>query len=216
MFAQPSAAALNHLLTQNIWALGRLARFAGKTARFDIAPFSFAYTILDDGSLRSADAATSADALCVIAPSLLPRLALSGASAHNSLSAEADAKLSDENAHTEIRSEGDAELLKEIFFLSRNLRWDAAEDLSHATGDIAAERIVQTVRNKQQQLRNAALNLAHAATEYWTEEQPLLAKPQYVSAFMQQVDTLRDDVARLEQRIKILSPNPSPARVRGE
>lgn len=190
MFTQPSAAALNHLLTQNSWALPRLARFAGKTARFDIAPFYFACTILADGSLCSADAATSADALCVIAPSLLPRLVLH-----------------DENAHAEIRSEGDAELLKEIFFLSRNLRWDAAEDLSHVTGDIVAERIVQTVHSMQQQLRDTAVNLARAAAEYWTEEQPLIAKSQHVSAFMQQVDTLRDDVARLEQRIKRLSGN---------
>jgi ubiquinone biosynthesis accessory factor UbiJ len=184
MFAQPSAAALNHLLMQNSWALPRLACFAGMTARFDIAPFSFAYTILDDGSLRPADVATGADALCVIAPFLLPRLALH-----------------DENAHAEIHSEGDAELLKEIFFLSRNLRWDAAEDLSHATGDIAAERIVQTAHNIEQQLRDAALNFSRAAAEYLTEERPLLAKPQQITAFMQQVDTLRDDVARLEQRI---------------
>ena len=184
MFALPSAAALNHLLTQNSWALQRLVRFAGKTARFDIAPFSFAYTILDDGSLRSAGAATSADALCVVAPSLLPRLVLH-----------------DEEAHTEIRSEGDAELLSEIFFLSRNLRWDAAEDLSRVIGDIAAERIVQTVHSTHEQLRKSALNLSQAAAEYWTEESPLLAKPQQVSAFMQHVDTLRDDVARLEQRI---------------
>jgi ubiquinone biosynthesis protein UbiJ len=184
MFAQPSVAALNHLLKQNSWALPRLARFAGKTARFDIAPLSFAYAILDNGSLRSVAASTSADALCVIAPSLLPRLALH-----------------DENAHTEIRSEGDAELLKEIFFLSRNLRWDAAEDLSSITGDIAAERIVQAIQNAQQQLRGAAANLSQAAAEYLTEERPLLAKPRQVSAFMQQVDTLRDDVARLEQRI---------------
>ena len=111
MFALPSAAALNHLLTQNSWALERLARFAGKTARFEIAPFSFTYSILADGTLQSTDPETSADALCIIAPSLLPRLALQ-----------------DEKAHTEIRSEGDDALLAEIFFLSRNLRWDAAED----------------------------------------------------------------------------------------
>lgn len=187
MFALPSAAALNHLLTQNSWALQRLARFAGKTARFDIAPFSLAWTILADGTLCNADAATSADAVCGIAPSLLPRLALH-----------------DEKAHSEIRSEGDAALLAEIFFLSRNLRWDAAEDLSHVTGDIAAERIVQAVQSTNQQLRDGALNLAQAAAEYWTEERPLLAKPQQVVEFMQQVDTLRDDVARLEQRIKRL------------
>jgi ubiquinone biosynthesis protein UbiJ len=184
MFAQPSVAALNHLLTQNSWALPRLARFAGKTARFDIAPFSFSCTILQDGMLRAADADSSADALCVIAPSLLPRLALH-----------------DENAHTGIHTEGDAELLKEIFFLSRNLNWDPAEDLSHVTGDIAAERIVQSVQSAQQQLRDAAMNFSRAAAEYLTEERPLLAKPLQVSTYIQQVDVLRDDVARLELRI---------------
>ena len=184
MFVQLSVAALNHLLTQNSWALPRLSRFAGKTASFDIAPFSFACTILQGGMLRAADVDSSADALCVIAPSLLPRLVLH-----------------DENAHTEIHSEGDAELLKEIFFLSRNLNWDPAEDLSHVTGDIAAERIVQTMQSAHQQLRDAAMNFSRAAAEYLTEERPLLAKPLQVSAFMQQVDVLRDDVARLEQRI---------------
>ena len=190
MFAQPSAAALNHLLKQNSWALPRLARFAGKTARFDIAPFSFAFTILEDGMLRNADADTSADARCVIAPSLLPRLALH-----------------DEKAHAEVRTEGDAGLLTEIFSLSRSLRWDAAEDLSHVTGDIAAERIVQTVQGTSRQLRDAAVNLSQAAAEYLTEERPLLAKPALVTAFMHQVDTLRDDVARLEQRIRRLLDN---------
>jgi ubiquinone biosynthesis protein UbiJ len=179
---------LNHLLEQNSWALQRLACFSGKTVRFDIAPFSFACTILADGSLRSADTATSVDALCVIAPSLLPRLA-----AH------------DEEAHTEIRSEGDTALLTEIFFLSRNLRWDAAEDLSSLTGDIAAERLVQTFHSARQQIRDAAVNLSRASAEYLTEEQPLIAKLQQVSAFMQQVDMLRDDLARLEQRIDRLS-----------
>ena len=184
MFAHPSVTTLNHLLAQNSWALPRLARYAGKTVQFDIAPFSFACTILADGSLLCADESASADALCVIAPSLLPRLVLH-----------------DENAHVEIHSEGDAGLLTEIFFLSRNLRWDAAEDLSGITGDIAAERIVQTAHSTWQQLRDAVSNFSHAGAEYWTEERPLLAKPQQISAFMQQVDTLRDDAARLEQRI---------------
>ena len=187
MFARPTAAALNHLLTQNSWALPKLARFAGKTARFDIAPFSFAYTILADGTLRSADAATTADAVCVIAPSLLPRLALH-----------------DEKAHADVGTEGDAALLAEIFSLSRNLRWDAAKDLGSITGDTIAEHIVQALQGTTQQLHDAAVNLSKAAAEYCTEKHPLLAKPQQVAAFVQQVDKLRDDVARLEQRIKQL------------
>ncbi|MDO8208726.1 MAG: hypothetical protein Q7T38_13035 [Gallionella sp.] len=196
MIARLSASALNHLLAQNSWAFERLVHFSGKTARFDIAPLSFAYTILPDGTLTRADKTAGADAACVIAPSLLPRLALH-----------------DELAHAEIQSSGDAALLAEIFFLSRNLRWDAAEDLSHVTGDIAAERIVQTVQNRP--FGASAVNLAQAAAEYFTEEQPLIAKPQQINSFMQQVDTLRDDMARLEQRIKALSPGPSPASGRG-
>ena len=71
------------------------------------------------------------------------------------------------------------------------------------TGDILAERIVQTVQNRN--IGASLLSLAQAASEYLTEEQPVLAKPQQIYSFMQQVDTLRDDIARLEQRIKRLS-----------
>ena len=145
--------------------------------------------------LRSPDSESSPDACCVIAPSLLPRLALR-----------------DEKAHSEIHGEGDAALLAEIFFLSRNPDWDATDDLSLLAGDIAAERVVETTKSIHKQFRDAAMNFSQAAAEYWTEERPLLAKPQQVSAFMHQVDTLRDDVARLEQRVKTFPPAPLSPR----
>lgn len=182
-----TANALNHLLAQNSWALLRLANFSGKTVRINIAPFSFACTILEDGMLCNADAQTSADAACVIAPALLPRLALQ-----------------DEQAHAEIRSEGDAALLAELFYLARNLRWDAAEDLSRITGDIAAERIVQAVQAGEQQLRGTVLNLAQTAKKYRTAEQTLLIKPPQMAEFTRQVNTLRNDIMQLEQRIRHL------------
>jgi ubiquinone biosynthesis accessory factor UbiJ len=159
-----SATALNHLLSQSGWALQRLSRFAGKTARFDIAPFSFAYTIHEDGSVRRADDEASADASCTISPSLLPRLALH-----------------DEAAYASIQSSGDAALLAEVFYLSRHLRWDTAEDLSRITGDIAAERLLTLAASGQQQLRDSALNLTQAFAEYWTEERPLVAKSARIS-----------------------------------
>ena len=188
MLSQPAVAILNHLLVQSGWAMQRLVKFSGKTARFDIAPFSFTFTIQPNGSLSAAAQNASADVHCVIAPSLLPRLALH-----------------DEKAHNEITRSGDASLLAEIFYLSRNLRWDVAEDLSRVTGDIAAERIVYLAKSGQQQVRDTVLNLSQALAEYWTEERPLLAKPTQVAAFMQQVDVLRDDVARLEQRLNNLT-----------
>ncbi|OGS90506.1 MAG: hypothetical protein A2Z95_04725 [Gallionellales bacterium GWA2_60_18] len=188
MFAQPSIAILNHLLAQNSWALPRLARFAGKIVRFDIAPFSCTCTVLPDGLLDAADEQASADAVCTISPALLPRLALR-----------------DGKADADIRTEGDAALLEEVFFLWRNLRWDAAEDLSAFTGDIAAERIVQAAQAMRRQVRDTALNLAQAAAEYATEERPLLSTPRQLAAFAQEVRELRDDMAHLEQRIQNLS-----------
>jgi ubiquinone biosynthesis protein UbiJ len=183
-----SASALNHLFSQSGWALQRLAKFAGKTARFNIAPFSFSYTIQEDGSVGNANEHASADVNCNISPSLLPRLALH-----------------DEAAYTQIQSSGDAALLAEIFYLSRNLGWDVAEDISHITGDIAAERLVNLAAAAHHQIRDSALNLTQAYAEYWTEERPLVAKSAHIASFVQQVDALRDDVARLEQRINRLS-----------
>lgn len=193
----PIVSMLNHLLAQSGWAPQRLARFAGRTAHFNIAPFSFAFTIRDDGLLREAAADASADASCTIPPSLLPRLALQDAAAFD-----------------QIECSGDAALIEAILFLARNLSWDVAEDLSRFTGDIAAERIVRFAKDTHRQMRDTALNLSQALAEYWTEERPLLAKPQHVAAFSLEVDKLRDKVEKLEQRIGTLSP--SPANGRGE
>lgn len=172
----------------------RLVRFAGKTAHFDVAPFSFAFTIQNDGMLREAAANAGADASCTIPLSLLPRLALQDAAAFDL-----------------IERSGEAALIEEMFFLARNLRWDAAEDLSRFTGDIAAERIVHFAAGLRRQVRDTALNLSQALAEYWTEERPLLAKPQHIETFARDVNALRDEVKKLEQRIAALSPNPSDA-----
>jgi ubiquinone biosynthesis accessory factor UbiJ len=204
MLRPPTALALNHILKQNEWALQRLARHFGKTVRFNIAPFSFTYTIQNNGLLAAAEldvlperilanapyktSDQHPDATCTFPPSLLPRLALH-----------------DEAAMQAMVSEGDTALLADVLYMSRNLRWDVAEDLSYAVGDIAAERIVQFAHGGQQQVHDTARNLSQALAEYWTEERPLLAKPDQVARFIQNVDKLRDDVARLDQRISRLT-----------
>jgi ubiquinone biosynthesis protein UbiJ len=186
--AQFSVAALNHLLSQNSWAALRLIRFAGKTACIEIAPFSFAYVIREDGLLAPATSEALPDVRCVIPPALLPRIALR-----------------DEKALGEIHSEGDASLLSEIFFLAKNLHWHLAEELSPYIGDVAAERSEQALHASGQQLRNMALNFSQGVAEYVTEEQPLVAASAAIHDFVQQVDILRDNLARLEQRIKRLT-----------
>jgi len=188
MLGAPAVTALNHLLAQNAWALPRLARLAGKTARFTLFPFSFSCTVRDDGTLATAADDASADATCIVPPSLLPRLALH-----------------DESALDQIDSVGDAALIQEILFLARNMRWDAAEDLSRFTGDIAAERIVGFAESAGRHVRQSAVSLSQAMAEYWTEERPLIAKAQPLAAFGQEVTRLGEAVEALEQRIQQLS-----------
>jgi len=187
MFFLPTSAALNHLLAQNSWAMKRLAQFSGKIMRFDVAPFSIAYVIQPDGSVLTVDSTTPADAVCDIAPTLIPRLSLR-----------------EESAYSEIRHEGDSALFAEVVALIRELRWDITEDLSHVTGDIAAERIAQTILGTHHQLRDAAVNFSEAAAEYWTEERPLLVKPGQITEFGNAVESLRDEVIKLEQRLNHL------------
>jgi ubiquinone biosynthesis protein UbiJ len=188
MFTRPTLAIINHLLTQSGWAQQRLVNFKNKTVRLNIAPFSFTCLIEEQGVLDEASTDILADASLSIPPSLIPRLAFK-----------------DKTALSQIESAGDAALIDEIFFLARNLRWDAAEDLSHVTGDIAAERIVQFTLAKHQLVRDTALNLSQALAEYWTEERPLLAKPLQLSDFAKRVSLLHDDLEQLEHRIQQLS-----------
>jgi ubiquinone biosynthesis protein UbiJ len=52
--------------------------------------------------------------------------------------------------------------------------------------------------------REAVAKLAQNFVEYWTEEQPMLARPAEVRRFLADVDQLRDDLARLEKRVAAL------------
>jgi ubiquinone biosynthesis protein UbiJ len=53
--------------------------------------------------------------------------------------------------------------------------------------------------------REAADNIARSAAAYWTEERPLIATREDIESFLRDVDTLGDDVARIEKRIEHLA-----------
>lgn len=192
MLGEPVIAALNHLLAQSGWALPRLAAFSGRTVRFNLPPFSLVCTIADDGLLRSAAPDAVANAVCTVSPTLLPLLALN-----------------EQSALERVTHTGDEELVSEILYLARNLRWDAAEDLSRFTGDIAAERIVRAAAGVHRHARDSALNFLQALTEYWTEERPLIAKPVDLQEFGEQVGALDHGVHELEQRVRRLAGPPA-------
>ncbi len=184
VFNPPAAAAINHLLQSASWARERLKPFAGKTAGFNLAPFTVTLGISANGEVEDSVSTGAPDARFTLTPGAALRILGT-----------------DKTAWREIDIAGDTALAREILAIAQDLRWDAEEDLSRVFGDIAAHRMVQAGDDFRRWQREAAGSLARSAAAYWTEEQPLIATRHDVERFVREVDTLRDDVARIEQRI---------------
>jgi ubiquinone biosynthesis protein UbiJ len=180
-----AASFINHLLRSASWARDALRRHAGKTARFEVFPLSAALTVLANGEVAPASAGAQPAATVRMGPGLLLRLAAR-----------------DENAWREVEIAGDTDFASAVHHVARNLRWDVEEDLSRVFGDVAAHRMAETARTVHRWGEQAAENTARSFSEYWTEEQPLIAGARDLEEFGRAVDQLRDDAARLEKRLE--------------
>jgi len=187
---------LNHLVDQNSWAQEQLKPYAGNTVIFRIPPGRLKVTILEDGGLAAAGEAAIVSARVTLPPSVAMRL-LSG----------------DANAETLVSIEGDTELAAALSKVLRNMSWEYEEDLSKLVGDIPAHQIAEFGRKAASEVRKQSLNIAEMFTEYWQEEQPMIAKKRHVQQFMQDVELLRDDVERLDKRIDKLNSQLPPAAI---
>jgi len=178
-------AALNRMLVREAWAREKLVPFAGRSARFDAAPFSLLLRIADDGTFGTAGDEEPAVTVAV-ALSTLP-LALTDPSA----------------AMKDVRLEGDAEFAQSLGFVLQNLRPEPEEELSRFVGDIAAQRIVGLLRLSASHWRDLAERMLYNTANYFVTEDPMLVPRAEVDAFNRDVDRLRDDVARLEKRLEL-------------
>jgi len=186
---QPGIFALNHLLGAEAWARDKLKPYAGECVEFRSPPLpALRLDILDSGLVGDAAEDAVPSLVVTIGPSALP------------------ASLRGEDAlMREIGIEGNADLAGTVQYLFRHLRWDLAEDLSKVFGDVFAQRMVSEGRRFAAWNREAGEKLAQNFAEYWIEEQPLLARPADVRQFLTDADQLRDDLARLQKRIEILT-----------
>lgn len=178
-------ALFNHLLNQHPAVRADLAAYAGRRMAVHLPPVSVAGVITEQGWL----------AACEGAPEATLRLKHGVALAALT---RRDPVLSD------IALEGDVELASQLGRLIGKLHWDAAEDLSRVVGDAAANRLESFVRGAIGFKGQVAWRLAENWLEHIREEAPLLARKSDVVLFVQKVDTLRDDVERLEKRLERL------------
>ncbi len=184
MLTQFAVAPINHVLRGESWALRRLAPFTGRTARFDILPFSALVTVRDSGEIAAAAPGAAVDVQIRLTPAAAARI-LAG----------------DEAAYEQVAVDGDTEFAQALQFVVRNARWDVEEDLARVVGDTLAHRAVGAGRAVFQLQARAAASLARNLSDYWLEERPLIARRADVADWVHEVDRLRDDVERLAQRI---------------
>lgn len=182
--------ALNHVLQQSPGATEALRRHAGCGVRFDLAFGQFDFHIADDGCFSEA-VIDSPDAVIRPTPALVARLPFFGRDALR---------------HAEYS--GDPALLATLDRVFRQLNWDVESDLAPWVGDIAAHRIHTLGRDALAGIARTFSALGHNASEYVVEEAELMARKVDVTRFNREVDTLADDAARLEARLRLLEGGP--------
>jgi ubiquinone biosynthesis protein UbiJ len=184
----PALLAVNHLLTQAAWARDKLKPFSGHTAKITMPPFEAAFLIQDDG-LLAPPAEGAAPEVSISLPATAPLLVLQGPDV----------------LMRAARLEGSVDFAEALGFVIRNLRWDIEEDLSKLVGDIAAHRFVSNAQKFAGRQQLAAQNLAENLVEFVTYEQAMIANRAAIDDFTRDIDTLRDDLARLEKRVARLA-----------
>jgi ubiquinone biosynthesis protein UbiJ len=191
-FLHPATLALrafNALLRREDWARYRLSPHAGKSLRFTLSAWSFDVTISSDGELRLSD------------PAVVPDVSISlPQGRHTELwTLWREGRLRDVSSILHL--EGDAGLVQVVAELARDLRWDIEDELSHIVGDIAALRVLGSMRALSEGVRGAARHGRENIAEYLGEESGLLVQRREFTAWQTQVEGLSARLDGLDRRL---------------
>ena len=105
----------------------------------------------------------------------------------------------------EVEVEGDTHLAQDFGAVIAGLDVDWEEQLSRLVGDPVAHQVGEGARALGTWGRKSADTLTQDLKEYLQEEARLLPTDYEVRAFLDRVDTLRDDVERLAARVERLA-----------
>lgn len=179
------AATLNRLLNHSPEAAMELARWSGRNVRIETPLLSSTLVLTDDGRLGKTGAEPET--------TLILPLSFFIVRTHNPAAAARQIELS-----------GDVELGGHVGHALAMLRWDAAEDLSALVGDVVAHRMVKFAGLVGGLPGALGGRLLAVYAEHWRDEARVLPDAAEVEHWQNEVDALRDDLARLEKRIQRL------------
>ena len=103
-----------------------------------------------------------------------------------------------------VSIEGDVDLGRRVQSILDGLDMDWEEQLSRLTGDVIAHQVGNLFRGAQRWQRQAVETIERDIAEYFQHESRDLVTPLEMNEFLEQIDALRLDGDRLEQRVKRL------------
>ena len=106
-----------------------------------------------------------------------------------------------DQARGRLRFEGDPTVAQAVQTFFRGVDVDWEEALANVLGDAPAHQLGQFLRGTSGAVREAGEGARAAVSEWLTEESGQLPPRAAVEAFIDAVDTLRNDAARLSARI---------------
>ena len=100
-----------------------------------------------------------------------------------------------------VRVSGDAELARRLQQLATRFDPDWQQPFVAVFGEVLGVQVANTLRSGLRQARRGAVDLAHSAADYVTEESRDVIPRAELDAFHDDVDVLRDDVERVAARL---------------
>jgi|TARA_B110000971_G_C19965908_1_gene480222 ubiquinone biosynthesis protein UbiJ len=173
---------INHLLNQNDWMQTKLKPYLGMVIELEIDTLSLKFTVNNEGQLIVNDTENPPDA-------------------HIQMTIKSLIQLITQKKKNGITVKGNLDLANEFSKVIENIEWEMEEDLSRFIGDIPAAEITKISKIVLKQTKKNIINLTENFIEYWQEENKILAKNDDLKTFNSNVDSLEEDVDRVEAKM---------------
>lgn len=189
---RPLESLLRRHIESSSQAQAVLARLEGKTLAIKFRSGQWRlYAPVEDGEISLVtECDREPDVVVEASPLSLAKLSIGGDP--RSLAAE------------ELSISGDGQTGQDFLELFRMARPDWEEELSRVVGDVAAHQIGNLARDTIRWGNNAGATLAANIREFLQEESRDLPTQSEAQSFLDEVDSLSEDVARYEARLKKL------------
>jgi ubiquinone biosynthesis accessory factor UbiJ len=192
MLLEHSERLLNRCIAESTRAQECRQRLRGRKLGVAIRGVPFDFTLAVDDDRVRVQFGITADADVRIETGLLEALAL----------LEADSIESLRSTGAKIR--GDLHVADDFGALLRHAKPDVEEELSRWLGDVPAHALATLARRTVGWAHGARMAGEQNVADFLKSESRLLADPLEAARFAREVERIRDDVARLEQRLERL------------